>query len=361
MTDTNIIETKIFRLNNTMDFNTEIENFMLCESIATNIIENYNITGVCLCIQCDKQLFDPKINEDKKIEPLYSDILQHVQSHMFNNFDDFPELYICDQCSTEYYSINDYEQHIGTHEYNDNINDNINSSYESDDDNYDSDNYDDNYDSDNYDSINYSDSDSDAYIYDDNNGYEYKYKCIICAKGYDDNNLLKEHFISRHIERPDLGRLEKKNRTGFPGFELLNKIKMSRYVRRDEKMNENMCVICCDYYEQNMDGYMDSDVMNIKMKNKKYDQFCDDMKFLYLNHIDYEPKKPMQLLCCGAHFCSKCLRNQLEAKRGRPECPFCKKDHTVTKTRFIIYDERPKEKKNINPNPYPYQHYTKKQ
>lgn len=332
-----------------------IDNFVLCESIVASIIESYKVTGACICMQCDKQIC---ADDAEFMEPSYDEILQHVMTH--NEYDpissllqsnDFPELFICDQCQYECYSIEDYEQHINNHDYNDE--DTQNQDDQRSDDQSDNQMNDNAYNDDEYNDDEYllDDSEDD---YDIDNNYEYKYNCPICNKGYDAYLEMKIHFVIRHIDYPDLGKLNIVKKNGFPGFELLNKIGMSRYLRNDEKIYDDTCVICCDKYEQCMISKTDHDItMNKRKKAIKYNHFIDDMRIMYLNHIEYEPKNPVKLLCCGAQFCSKCLKNHIESIRGRPECPFCKKDHTNTTLRYIIYDERSKEKKEKNPDPYP--------
>jgi hypothetical protein len=325
--------------------NTEINNYILSESTVINIIENYHSIGIYLCTLCDEQIHGIKEqnNEYVYVDPSFEDILRHVQSHSIKindiniiNTNDFPTLFICDQCDFECFSGLEYQQHINSHDVEIDSDRNDSVSETSDDDEYifyrNNRSYSGSEDSDRYDEESETESEDYEDPYDN---HEYKYKCMICTRGYDDYVELKEHFVKKHIIQPKIGQLGNESRGGFPGFDLLNKIGMTRFVRVDEMIDDDMCLICCDKYDPCIEGNMDLMIVK-KTKNEKWKQFNDDMRIMYLDHIDYEPKYPMKLLCCGQTICSKCLKNQLESKRGIPECPFCKKDHTMTTCKFII-------------------------
>jgi hypothetical protein len=314
--------------NNGISPDDEIDQGMLCQCIAADIIDNHRILGTYLCNKCGETIRGRASNQGN-VTP--DDVLYHVLRH-YQSRNQYP----CHMCDIVCHSDHDLEAHIfqehvlaliapQTPHHEPNV--------------YQSDRELDDYES--------SDEESDG-------ENDHRYRCIVCDRGYGNHASLGNHFMMRHNNYRDLNILDTKRANGFQGFDLLNKIKMIRFIRADEKINSDTCVICYEKYDHCVQNKMDLDMdRDPEHKNQKYRNESDDIKLLYLEAIDRAYKHPVLLLCCGANFCSECLKNHINARFGDPECPFCKKNHVQTNKRFIIFDERPKSKIEMNPDPYP--------
>ncbi len=99
-------------------------------------------------------------------------------------------------------------------------------------------------------------AESHVIINDQNNNSEeqenidYLYRCPVCEIGYNDHISINMHFMQRHNNYSELNMLDQLRSDGFPGFKLLIKIKMIRYVREDEPMDSDMYIICGKSYDR---------------------------------------------------------------------------------------------------------------
>jgi hypothetical protein len=370
--------------NHLSDNELELENLMLCQSITECIIDSYNLTGSCICTECG-HVFE-NINL-QNIESMHYTVLRHIQDHyrllgvrqpeapapiaqpaagavaqqavgLAHDDDDLPQLEqprrqpfvliqqpvfnrLRENMLMEPLMRQNMQQIMAGFDMmvasingmggnmiiiRDLAGNGIDGDYGDDDD-------------------------------DDGGGNavarEYRYHCHVCNRGYNSEIRLNNHFMRNHNNFDGLNILDKKALNGFPGFDVLQKIKMIRYIQAHEKMDDNTCCICCKTYDKKMYNKTDDDVY-VKDKQKHlYKNNTDDHKILYLNKIDTIKRMPIQLKCCKAIFCTECLYNHIVSKYGEPECPFCMKNHNLVGKRFVIFDERPPEKIALNPNPYP--------
>lgn len=391
----------------------ELDALIFCDAIVACIIDNHSKYGSYICTHCNN-VITPTIsnittlpististspistiltspiststissstissssqNEENRIVT-FLDVLNHVQGHYRSDgLNGLGGIYTCSTCFQEFRSAQALSNHVNTTHYIDVINDS----------NYGSDYEDTNNDSD------------DNNNYDNDNNDNHAYRCPICNRGYNNQEELGNHFIRNHNTYEELGILDKKQCTIFPGYELLNKIGMFSYVKSNnnkKKMDKNKkymnhefnihndtCVLCCCEYTDFMRPKTDdmlilinskpykpskpskpsNKINDISLNNKinnisrkqKYQIFYDDTKILYIMDLLYTPKHPLKLKCCGAIMCSDCLKHHVISKLGQPSCPFCRKLHIRNDLRFIIFDERPKEKIMLDPNPYP--------
>lgn len=196
-------------------------------------------------------------------------------------------------------------------------------------------------------------------MYEDEN-----FNCSLCDQVYISQFALGTHFLQYHNTYGDFNRLDNKHNdcNGFFGYELLIKIGMCRFVMNNINsrsvidINTDSCILCCSEYTDYMRSKTTDDMFCTKLDNSllsnKYKYSIDRTKLspvLSKQIIRY----PLQLLCCKAMICSECIKHHINAQKGEPICPFCRKVHINTNKRFIIYDERPKTKIALNPHPYP--------
>lgn len=304
-------------VNNIIPMMNVMSDQMLCDGIAHNIIANYNIIGLYYCGYCDNEIYG-RDNAGRRTSAT-DDVHRHVQLHYVIEGEYFAngqiaDNYQCNRCGIRVRSLIELEDHI-IERHQQQVSDDE------------------------------SENDSDR---------EYLYHCPICNRGFNDQIDLNYHFMRRHRNHSDLNMLDQKRADGFPGYELLQKIGMIRFVRCDEKCDSS-CVICTETYVFSR-ALCDLDMYMYKLQKKKCNKFrqfkCDIKSMYYTNNIN-KSRKAVQLRCCNATMCSICIREHLNSKNGIPECPFCRKDHTQINKRFIIYDERPKHKIEKNPDPYP--------
>ncbi len=340
----------------------QLEQLIYYQTLSDKISENYKILGVHLCILCCEQIYD-----SKNCEPSNDDIYIHVQSHFkksdFNEMLELVGSFVCDTCNQKFYTSMELLDHIEIHINEDNFNitqnvvhyqnneiidyiDDFGDDLDDVNHNYDEEEEEEDYDDDDDDDNTEEDNDN------DNEEIDYAYRCPVCENGYANQITLGNHFMLRHNNFTERTILDQKKSDGFPGFEVLNKIGMIRFIRENEKKNDPICVICCNHYDNCMQSKTDDVTINKKTRNKKYRNFIDDTKLLYLYNIDQTIRHPVELLCCKAKFCSTCLRDHINSRFGDPECPFCKKNHVDEDKRFIIFDERPKSKIEQDPDPY---------
>lgn len=133
-----------------------------------------------------------------------------------------------------------------------------------------------------------------------------KYKCPSCDNKYSNTFLLGEHFILSHDNYNVLCSLDEKNHNGFPGFDLLIKINMIKYLNKKKFINK-LCGICVF-------------------------SFTDDN---YENIIS-ENRNPVKMKCCKRLICCNCLMNHIMSS-DTIICPYCRKDHTQTELDYIIF------------------------
>lgn len=316
----------------------EIDNLILCQGIAACITDNYGSIGAYICTHCHQEIHgnDPDGNI---IMASPDDVLYHVNSH----YQDvgLGGIHMCAHCNREFYSEYALQNHIDTSHadvsdavaYDDNDEDGDEDDDEDDDDDY------------NY---NYNGNDE-GYDWGRRNVVEYQFSCPICNMGFDDQLSLGNHFIATHEDYNDLIKLDHVKSDGFPGFDVLMKINMIKFIINNT--TDNTCVICCDEYDHSMYSKSDIDI-NLLERHKKFKKFCDDTKLIYMKSIGKQHMYPIELKCCGAILCSKCLKNHISSKRGEPLCPFCKKNHSQYDKYYVVYDERPKLKRQLDPDPY---------
>jgi hypothetical protein len=339
------------RNDNGISSNDEIEQLMLCEVIAKCIIDNYQQTGLYVCTYCDQEIRGT--TEVNLLTPTTEDILYHVYDHYrYDGFNGLGGLYICNACHREFYSVGLLNQHQhqdhpaemineNNNDNNDdpNVDNNDNNNNNDDDSDIDDERVDDERDEDDSDA---SDNSDDS----DEEGEGHIYDCPICHRPFALAIELGNHFMNTHNNYNQLSALDENKSAGFPGFDVLVKIEMIRYVKSGEKIEENTCVICCDKYDSFMGNKTDIDLVSDNGKNRL---FCDDTKMLYSKKSEEESKYPLELKCCKAIMCSQCLKKHIISKSGEPECPFCRKNHTRYDKKYIVYDERPKEKRLSHP------------
>ena len=370
--------------NHLSDNELELENLMLCQSITECVIDGYNLTGTCICTECGHIFDNIHVHNN---ENMHYVVLRHIQDHYrllgvrqpdapapiapapigaaagapapaqaqvaVQDDDDLPQLEPFRQPQRDFIEVRhpilqspilQQLRNIMVMEYpmEQQIIDGFNMMAAS---------------------INAmggnmiimhnfagGGGDDD---YDDNSAArEYRYRCHVCNRGYDNEMRLNTHFMRNHNNFDGLNILDKKASNGFPGFDVLQKIKMIRYVQAHEKMDDNICCICCNTYDKKMYNKTDDDIY-LKDKITIYKNNIDDHKLLYLKKDSVMKRMPIQLKCCRAIFCTECLYNHIVSKYGEPECPFCMKNHNLVGKRFVIFDERPSEKIALNPDPYP--------
>ena len=201
-----------------------------------------------------------------------------------------------------------------------------------------------------------------------------EYKCPICAKNYITNGLLGEHFILEHNDYDELCTLDdkKSDNIGYPSLNLLQYIKMIKLFNNKEikKLiyHEEDCNICYSKFKfknnkyrhlkKSSDGY-NSD-MEVNLKSNKI-KFIDDTyvnkskkKYIFNKRKIWKEKRnitikellkeinsfrireyiPLRLNCCNKLVCKSCFIEYLKHSNSII-CPFCKKDHTQEKQKYI--------------------------
>ncbi|VBB17787.1 hypothetical protein YASMINEVIRUS_250 [Yasminevirus sp. GU-2018] len=324
----------------------EIEALMVCEVISAGIIQNYHEIGayVCTLAHCNVNIpvnisdthtdqgdtVDVMALENRRTMEIARQVMFHVEGHYRSAGMEGLGIYTCRFCGAEFYSSENRHTHI-TEVHPDSLNSDNNEEDE--------------------------DNESD---YDDD--YDYPFRCPVCERGYNNQIGLGTHFMLRHNNYQDLHVLDNiVRRDGFPGFELLVKIGMIKFINDSAKIECDVCPVCCIQYTGVSRGKTDDHLhsqkeihdMTRSTPKHVFSKFTDDMKILYLKSLDTVHRYPVKLVCCRADFCTECLRDHVNSRLGEPECPFCRKSHTRRDLRFVIYDDRPKSKINSDPNPYP--------
>lgn len=255
-----------------------LENLFIAESVAASIIENYNIIGIYICTQCGDEI-------ETVGDSIINDVIRHVITH--TTYTGLAGIYMCSICNAEFKSEQERKLHTEIH----NINTNI----------------------------------------------DYKYICPVCENGYHTQYELGEHFMEEHNNYNELEQLDDIETDGYPTFDVLHKIKMMRYVTIYDDIKIDECPIC--YYKYN--SYKRSYTQNDTEQYNRYDKyakfFCDMRLMSKKSNIKIEPIK---LLCCNTIICSNCLVQHIRTKRGEPECPYCRKNHTQHNKRYIVFDDK---------------------
>ena len=274
-----------------------------------------------------------------------NDTLSHVKNHYQTNGPNSRNgIYRCGVCSLQFNSEDELSNHYGhthfVHEPNDSDWENFREEYREE----------------------YEDSD-------DSDDENHNYICPVCQETYSSVTTLNTHFLRSHDNYGDLNILDRKKCDGFFGYELLHKINMCRFITNDKQstnildINNDTCIICCTEYTNYMTSKTDDDLFLHKMNHEtlqpspknRYKVFNDDTKLLYVSSLNRTDRYPLKFMCCKGVICSECIKEHINSQCGKPCCPFCRKIHinTESKSRYVIYDERPKSKIMINPNPYP--------
>tara|TARA_B110000908_G_C10181728_1_gene416034 strand:- start:328 stop:1152 length:825 start_codon:yes stop_codon:yes gene_type:complete len=261
------------------------DNLMICEGVSASIIENYDIINMYLCTQCGDEIKNG-INTTK------DDVMRHVMTHMYTGI---AGIYMCDICNAEFKTDAERKEH--NEEHNEDIVD---------------------------------------------EKKELKYDCPTCGELFYTQVELGEHFIEEHGDYDELGMLDKTESESYPTFEVLYKIGMSRFISIYDDIKETECSICCSKYTGRIRGNTVDDYTN--NTDDKYFRFNCDMKLLYINKKYNLSVNPIKLMCCNVIMCSNCLIQHIKSKKGEPECPYCRKNHTQYGKQYIIFDERPKNK-----------------
>lgn len=268
-----------------------IENLLISEGVAASIIENYDIIGMYMCTQCGNEI---KNGENTTRE----DVISHVMTH--TTYTGLAGIYMCHLCNEEFKSDEDRKEHILIH----------------------------------YENENKEESDSE---YDEQ---DYPYSCPICFEGYETQGELGEHFMEEHGEYDELGMLDEVESESYPTFEVLQKIGMMRFIKPNDEIKETECSICCSMYNKRKRSKTDMELEYIQPYNKFLQFYCD-MQIIFINNIEKVYVEPIQLLCCKTIMCSNCLIQHIKSKKGEPECPYCRKNHTQYNKKYIVFDERP--------------------
>jgi hypothetical protein len=320
----------------------ETNGLILCDAIAGSIIENYSLLGMHLCTECGNNIYGNSFGEEPTLATP-QDIIAHIHNHYRNNgYTGLGGVYICNVCAAEFQSQDALTNHKNTsHNFRPRrqpvyrfavLNMNQHAAL----------------DMNQFLTSLVENIDATISMQIDRTN---QYQCPVCSRGFRTQLNLGAHFLSRHNDYAELSSLDKRQNDGFPGFEVLQKIKMMRFIIEGEVIESNTCVLCCFEYDHCIRGLTDCDLM--KPLNDKFKHYNDDMKLIYMTKIEKSYKYPLELLCCNNHICSECLKKHINESFGDPKCPFCRKSHTQTDKRFIIFDERPKHKILSDPDPYP--------
>lgn len=94
--------------------------------------------------------------------------------------------------------------------------------------------------------------------------------------------------------------------TGFPGYELLNKIGMIRFItpnicltqKIEFNIHKDECVLCCFEYTDLVKCKTTDDLINVKV-NKRYSLFNDDTKLIHTFKSECVIRHPLKIMCCG--------------------------------------------------------------
>lgn len=299
----------------------ELEALMTCQAIAACIIENYDVLDAYVCTDCG-EIITAQNEDGEEIEVTTNNVENHVRQHYIRSgTHGLAGVYPCDVCNQEFYSNNSLTEHrASVHPVQLN----------------------------NEDDGSESDNESEY----QNNLEEYQYRCPICSRGYNDQIDLGNHFMRRHNNYDVLNMLDQKPCDGFPGFDVLNKIGMMRMMHFKEKLSSNNCPLC--FYEYDIGEFSASDdILYTNLdKYSKYNTFRCDTRKIYIDRQHKVIRKPIKMLCCKTEFCNSCLRKHINSKYGEPECPFCRKNHTRNDKKYIVFDERPQSKIDLESNPY---------
>lgn len=126
-----------------------------------------------------------------------------------------------------------------------------------------------------------------------------KYNCPLCDNKYSSQYILGEHFLRDHNDYEQINLLDDKKSEGFPGFKLLKHIGMVKkyYIKENNEICDTICDICKE------------DLVN-----------------------------PYKFLCCNNIICKICLKKYITITNN-VKCPYCKTDHTYTKSEYITFIE----------------------
>jgi uncharacterized C2H2 Zn-finger protein len=209
-----------------------------------------------------------------------------------------------------------------------------------------------------------------------------KYACPVCQNKYSSPNLLGEHFISEHDSYEELGVLDKKSEDistlGFPGFDLLEYIKMIIPITEEETddliKQQDTCPICMyfykrkeeeepeqlledhiavDYYNSDTETLLEEHVLELNPENRymsdsetcikpkhKRRQINNTDLVDKINQIKKYERLPLKLTCCNYLMCYDCLKHGIQLSDNISIiCPFCKKNHAETDEDYIIFIE----------------------
>jgi hypothetical protein len=145
--------------------------------------------------------------------------------------------------------------------------------------------------------------------------------------------------MTTHNDYDDLGELDNTESESYPTFDVLNKIGMMRFMTIYDDIKDKMCSICCKEYRGFKKSFTDDDIKRKDFREKYTMFYCDTQLMSIQNNINI-PVNPIKLLCCKTIMCSNCLIQHIKLKKGEPECPYCRKNHTQYKKKYIIFDER---------------------
>lgn len=199
------------------------------------------------------------------------------------------------------------------------------------------------------------------------------YECPICHNKYLTQNLLGEHFILAHNNYEEYVKLDEKTDNGFPGFQLLEYINMID-IFSVKKINQiikqgKICKICRTNYRLNKKkrsfrrsftvskvlkrSLSESDLIHNKKKAVRFPEDfgaksnskhkietrkINNNLFKKINKILSKEVVPVKMACCAQKICKRCLKNYIMISNSIL-CPFCRKDHTVLDSDYIIIIE----------------------
>lgn len=139
--------------------------------------------------------------------------------------------------------------------------------------------------------------------------YYGKYICPVCSKKYSSPFYMGEHYTLSHNGYEEQLLLDdKKYKTSFAGFDILEVIGMTENIPRKELIalveNTDSCPICVRDYK-----------------------LTDD-------ETDEENIFPIKIKCCGNIVCKSCLKSHCSVTNSI-KCPLCTLDHTRVDLDFI--------------------------
>lgn len=139
--------------------------------------------------------------------------------------------------------------------------------------------------------------------------YYGKYVCPVCSKKYSSPFYMGEHYTLSHNGYEEQLLLDdKKYKTSFAGFDILEVIGMTENVPRKELIalveNTESCPICVRDYKLTDDETDEENIFPIKVK------------------------------CCGNIVCKSCLKSHCSVTNSI-KCPLCTLDHTRVDLDFI--------------------------